>query len=81
MFESLKNGQKVVGAKQTKRAIQNKTSACVFLAEIADPVITGPIREMCEESNIMIQTVSDLKDLGAACGVKVGTAAAALLIA
>ena len=46
MLTELKQGSKVVGVKQTKRAVNDGKAARVFLAEDADPRVTGggPVR-------------------------------------
>ena len=74
-------GKKVaVGAKQLKKALQNGRAEYVFLAENADPAITEPIETMCKASGIPIRWVASKADLGRACGIEVGAAAAAVLI-
>ena len=69
----------VVGTKQLKKALVNGRAQYVFLAENANPAITDPIAELCESSNIQITWVSTMSDLGRACGIEVGAAAAAVL--
>ena len=69
----------VVGAKQLQKALLHGRAAYVFLAENADPAVTEPIAEMCSSSNIQIHWVSSMADLGRACGIEVGAAAAAVL--
>ena len=41
MLTELKQGSKVVGVKQTKRAVNDGKAARVFLAEDADPRVTA----------------------------------------
>ena len=79
MLAELKQGTKVVGVKQTKRAIQDGKAACVFLAEDADPRVTDPVAALCGERSIPVERVPRMKDLGSACGIAVGSAVAALL--
>ena len=72
-------GKKViVGAKQLRKAIAKGCVRYVFLAENADPAITEPIAEMCRNGNIQIHWVRSKEDLGSACGIEVGAAAAAV---
>jgi len=71
--------QVIVGAKQLKKALLKGRAAYVFLAENADPAVTEPIAQMCSASNIQIYWVSSMADLGRACGIEVGAAAAAVL--
>ena len=67
----------VVGAKQLRKALKNGTARFVYLAENADPAITVPIEEQCKENKISYAWVRTMQDLGRACGIEVGAAAAA----
>lgn len=67
----------IVGAKQLKKALQKGSARAVFLAENADPAITLPIETMCRENNIPYTWTATMADLGRACGIDVGAAAAA----
>ena len=69
----------VVGSKQLRKALQKGRAECVFLAENADPAITEPIEEMCGKLHIQITWVHTMADLGRACGIEVGAAAAAVV--
>ena len=69
----------VVGSKQLKKALRSGRAEYVFLAENADPAITEPIVELCESGNIQIHWVASMADLGRACGIEVGAAAAAVV--
>ena len=51
----------------------------VFLAEDADPRVTEPMEALCSGKNIPVVKVPSMKELGAACGISVGAAVAALL--
>ena len=74
------NGRKVVvGTKQLRKALQAGRAAEVFLAENADPAITEPLEEMCRKLHIQITWVRTMAELGRACGIEVGAAAAAVL--
>ena len=79
MLTELSQGAKVVGVKQTRRALQDGRAARVFLAEDADPRVTGPVEELCREKDIPVERVSQMKELGSACGIAVPSAVAALL--
>ena len=75
----LRGNKVVVGTKQLKKAMLAGTAKCVFLAENADPAITEPIEELCRRGNITYNWVSSMADLGSACGIEVGAAAAAVV--
>lgn len=69
----------VVGAKQLKKAVVAGRAQQVFLAENADPAVTEPLAALCGEHHIHITWVSTMAELGQACGIEVGAAAAAVL--
>lgn len=71
--------QVVVGAKQLKKAVQAGRAAYIFLAENADPAVTEPVELLCRDNHIQIYWVASMADLGRACGIEVGAAAAAVL--
>ena len=69
----------VVGAKQLKKAVLKGRARYVFLALNADPAVTEPLEELCLSRNIQISWVASMADLGSACGIEVGAAAAAVV--
>ena len=69
----------VVGTKQLKKAVAGGRARYVFLAENADPAITDLISQMCSQNNIQIAWVPSMSELGRACGIEVGAAAAAVV--
>lgn len=77
MLSKLSESPKVVGAKQTKRALAGGKAAAVYLAENADPRVTEDIRELCRTSGVPVVDVPTMKELGQACGIAVGAAVAA----
>ena len=69
----------VVGAKQLKKAVKAGRAKVVFLAENADPAVTEPLEKLCADNFIQITWVPSMAELGRACGIEVGAAAAAVL--
>ena len=69
----------VVGAKQLRKALASGRARSVFLAENADPAITEPLAALCQSSSVDISWVRSMAELGKACGIEVGTAAAAIV--
>ena len=67
----------VVGSKQLRKAMTSGRARSVFLAENADPAITEPLAAACMAMGIEITWVATMADLGRACGIEVGAAAAA----
>jgi large subunit ribosomal protein L7A len=75
--EELANSKFVVGVKQLKKALKNGNAHMVFLACNADPAVTEPIAALCQQHHVDIAWVKSMNDLGHACGIEVGAAAAA----
>lgn len=67
----------VVGAKQLRRSLEKGAAKRVYLARNADPAITEPIEAICLRNRVACVWVSAMSDLGRACGIEVGAAAAA----
>lgn len=80
MLEKLKSAKnKVVGTKQTTKAVDKGKATLVFVADDAESRIKDPLLKKCEEKSIKVIHVTTMKKLGEACGISVGAAAAALL--
>ena len=75
--EELAKSKFVVGAKQLRKALKNGNARCVYLACNADPAVTEPIAALCQTNQVEIAWVRSMADLGHACGIEVGAAAAA----
>ena len=73
----LKGKRLVVGTKQLRKALENGRAKWVWLAENADPAITEPLEALCQTCHVAYTWVPSKQDLGAACGIEVGAAAAA----
>ncbi len=69
----------VVGAKQIRKALCSGVASRVFLAKNADPAITEPIVALCQHHSVDFAWVKSMTDLGHACGIEVGAAAAAIV--
>ena len=69
----------VVGVKQLKKALLRGAAKQVFLAENADPALTEPLEAMCLQNHIQCAWIRSMQDLGNACGIDVGAAAAAVV--
>lgn len=71
---------RVVGIKQTRKAIKEGRAKVVFLAEDADLHLLEEIKELCEKNHLEIFYVKTMKKLGEACNIDVKAACAALLL-
>ena len=78
-FPELGKQKLVVGSKQLRKALENGRAKRVYLAENADPAITEPIEALCQQNHVEYIWVPSKTDLGHACGIEVGAAAAAAI--
>ena len=79
MLSELNSADKVAGAKQVKRALNDGRAKKLFLAADADPRVTEPLARLAKEKEVPVEEVSTMKELGAACSIAVGSAVAVLL--
>lgn len=79
MLTRLAHRHTVVGSKQLKKALASGSATLVLLARNADPAITEPIEAMCRQKNVECVWVANMAELGQACGIEVGAAAAAAI--
>jgi large subunit ribosomal protein L7A len=75
-LQSAKN--RIVGTKQTLKAIEKGLTKTVFVAADAEARVTAPVVALCREKGITVVTVDSMKNLGKACNIEVGCAVAAL---
>ena len=67
MPHRLSTENRLVGAKQTLKAIQSGQAKLVYLARDADEHVVGPIREQCESKGIEIMEMDSMAELGRVC--------------
>ena len=79
MISELASQEKVIGVKQSRRAIREGRATRVFLADDADPAITDPVAESCAAAGIPVVTGHTMVQLGQACRITVGASVVALL--
>jgi len=79
MLSELERGPRVVGIRQTRRALCGGRAARVYLAADADEHLVGALAQMCQERGVPVEQAGSMRKLGRACGLSVGSAAAAVL--
>ncbi|SMC47000.1 ribosomal L7Ae/L30e/S12e/Gadd45 family protein [Papillibacter cinnamivorans] len=79
MLSLLSTGKKVIGIKQSRKAIREGAAERAFLAQDADPEIRETMGELCQQHGVPAEAVPTMLELGRACGIEVGAAAAVLL--
>ena len=78
-LDTLKNADRVIGIKQVTKAVNKGLAVCVFAADDADGRVTEPLKELCSQKGVELVNVPTMEEIGKACSIEVGAAAAALL--
>ena len=79
MLSELSQAAKVVGVKQSKKAIREGNAQTVFVADDAEQRVIRPIRDLCCELGVELSEVPPMIELGDAAGIDVGAAVVTLL--
>ena len=79
MFTELNTQDKVVGAKQVKRALSKSEVQTVFIARDAEKKVTEEIEDLCNSKEVVVRYIDTMEELGEACGIDINAAVAALL--
>lgn len=72
-------GKKVVGVKQSAKAIKSGEGRTVYIAKDADSKLVDPVKQLAEGNSLEIVYVNTMKELGKLCGIEVGAATAVVL--
>ncbi len=70
---------RAVGASQTVKAVRKGRALLVLVARDADRKVTEPVVRAAQEGAVPLAEVDSMRELGRACGIAVGAAAAAVL--
>ena len=79
MLSELHSAHKVIGVKQSKKAIRDGAAAQVFVALDAEKRVVGPIYELCTENHIQMVEITTMAELGDAVGIDVGASVVSVL--
>ena len=79
MLTELASQEKVIGVKQSRKAIREGRAKRVYLACDADPAITEPVAVSCEAAGIPVEAEHTMAQLGRACRITVGASVVAVL--
>lgn len=79
MQELKASHKRIVGLKQTVKAVKNGTAKKVYVAEDADDYIKQSVLDACSDKNIQIIYINNMKELGDACGIDIGASTAAIV--
>lgn len=72
-------GNKVVGIKQTTKAIKNGKGHVLYVAKDADDKVINPLIELANGNMVNIVFIETMSQLGKLSGIDVGTAATLIL--
>ena len=72
-------GRRVVGTRQIVRAAAQGKLLCVYIAEDVDDKVRKQIEDACGAAHVPIEKAASMQELGQACRIAVGAAAAGIL--
>ena len=72
-------GKKVIGIKQSVKALKNGLGKTLYVAKDADDKLTQPIIELAKTSGVDVVFINTMKELGKLCGIDVGSAVTLIL--
>jgi large subunit ribosomal protein L7A len=78
-LDALKTAKKVIGVKQVTKAVSKGMAEQVFVAADADKRVIQPLIDLCSRQNVPVAEVPTMLELGQACQIEVGSAAAAIV--
>lgn len=73
------SGRKVIGIKQTMKAIRNDEGDTLYLAKDADNKLIEPVEQLALNCSVKVVYINTMKELGKLCGIDVGAATALIL--
>ena len=79
MLTELASQEKVIGVKQSRKAIRDGRAVRVYLACDAVPAITQPLAESCRAAGVPVETDYTMAQLGQAGRITVGASVVAVL--
>ncbi len=80
MVHRLHHGSKVVGTKQTLKALQSQYVTELYVAKDAEPELLEELIQIANDQQLSIVELPTMDELGKACEVEVKTATAALIV-
>lgn len=78
-MERLYNAKKTIGIKQTLKAVEKGIAEIVYIAQDAETKVIEPVLDICKQKKVPVKQVETMIELGKACKIDVGAAAAAVI--
>lgn len=79
MLSQLAAAAKVVGVKQSRKAIRDGKAQRVYIALDAEQRVLRPICDLCREMSVPVEEVATMDELGKASRIDVGAAVVTVL--
>lgn len=79
MLEDLKTGKRLVGLKQSTRAVSEGKAVAAFVACDAQDAVKEPFVALCKQQGVCVEWVDTMAHLGRVCGIELGAAVAVLI--
>ena len=79
MLTRLQKGKKLVGLRQSQKAVASGMALEAFVAGDADLRIAAGFLQLCEKHGIPVSHVKTMSELGRACGIGIGAGFAVLV--
>ena len=70
---------KVIGIKQSIKAVEKGSAVIVYIADNADGRLVSPLQQACCSHDVAVVTGHSMEELGKACGIDVSAAAVTIL--
>jgi len=78
-LDALKTAKKTIGVKQVTKAVERDLVLAIYIALDAEQRLVEPLRILCNQKNVTVDTTPTMVELGKACDIEVGAAAVAVL--
>jgi|UniRef100_A0A7V3YGA2 large subunit ribosomal protein L7A len=78
-LEELRTAKRVVGMRETQRAIERGRAKKVFVALDVDAPIREAIVTLARAKNVPVEYVENARELGRVCGIEVRSSCAAIV--
>ncbi|MDD4688282.1 MAG: ribosomal L7Ae/L30e/S12e/Gadd45 family protein [Eubacteriales bacterium] len=80
MLEDLTTDKKVIGIKQSQKAVEDGEAGKAFVALDCEDNVKQPFLNLCRINNVQVVMAESMEQLGQACGISVGAAVAVILL-
>ena len=79
MEDGILQKNRIVGLKESIKAVESDLAKKAFIAKDADTKLTSKFVLCCQEHNVELLEIETMQELGQNCGIEVSAAVAVLL--